>query len=378
MLALKPEYRPKFPEFMQTMAAGGPCEAIFELVYGKTMSQIEKELIQYVNGTRFQGVLVPAKLGKLDGDLKPEPAPDFDVKLVLAEIGEVKGKEEVTRQALEELVATDPKRIEPYEDLARLALRQHRMDDARVHLTKAFDLGSRNPETLWNFGLMAQGSDPEKSAQAFTELLKQQPERVDTRLALASLQLRKHQAKDALETLAPVKKITPQQAPQLLTLLAHANFEAGDREKAHTAAAQLKSIAKTPEDRDRADQILRYVDGSKLPSITAEAGAPVLTRRDAPVSTVREVRAPGRASFSGKFVELQCGPQARIVLDTAEGKKRLLIDDPSKLMINGNGGEKMELACGAQKPKQVRIEYDEAGAAHPGVDGLARGIQFNP
>src|ERR1700722_7898073 len=192
MLALNPQYRPKFPEFMQTMAAGGPCEAIFELVYGKTMGQIEKELIQYVNGTRFQGVLVPAKLGKLDGELKPEPAPDFDVKLVLAEIGEVKGKEEVTRLALEELVSTDPKRIEPYEDLARLDLRQHHMDDARVHLAKAFDLGSRNPETLWNFGLMAQGSDPEKSAQAFTELLKQQPERVETRLALANLQLRKH------------------------------------------------------------------------------------------------------------------------------------------------------------------------------------------
>ncbi len=385
MLALKSEYRPKFPEFMQSMAAGGPCESILELVYGKTMNQIEKELIQYVNGTRFQGVLVPAKLGKLDGDLKAEPASDFDVKLVLAEVGDLKGKEEATRKALEGLIAADPKRMEPYEDLARLDLRQQRINDAREHLARAFDLGSRNPETLWNFGLMVQGSAPEKSAQAFTELLKQQPGRVDTRLALATLQLRKNLAKEALETLAPVKKVTPQDAPQLLTLLARANFENGDRVAAHAAAAQLKSLAKTPEQNDRADQLLRYVDGARAPSSATQAAGPrkkgdvpVLTRRDAPVSTVTEVHAAARPSFSGKFIELQCGPQVRIVLDTAEGKKRLLIDDPNKLMINGDGGEKMELTCGAQKPKQVRIEYDEAGASHPGVDGLARGIQFNP
>ncbi len=385
MLAMGENYRKKFPEFMVAIAGGGSCESILELVYGKNMKTVEKELIQYLNGGHFTGALLPNRLGKLDDDLKIEPAADFDVKLSLAEISDQKGKETETRKALEALIASDPNRAEPYEDLANLDMREHRDADARAHVIKAFDAGSRNPQTIWNAGVMTQGSDPAKAEQAFGELLKLQPERTDVRIQLGWVQFRLHKSKEALETIAPVKKVTPQDAPQLLNLLARASLETGDREKAIASATQLKSIAKTPEDRDRADQLLRYVEGSRAPARAAGPapsppkradGAPVMQRREAPVSTLREIRAPERPSFNGKLVEMQCGAQPKLVIDTPEGKKRFLIDDPNKLMVNGNSGQQIELVCGAQKPVQVRIEYD--AAAQAGFDGLARGIQFNP
>ena len=64
-------------------------------------------------------------------------------------------------------------------------------------------------------------------------------------------------------------------------------------------------------------------------------------------------------------------------METAEGKKALLIDNPSNLTVNGNNGETMELACGPQKRVMIRIEYDSAGQA-TGVAGLARVIHFEP
>ena len=80
----------------------------------------------------------------------------------------------------------------------------------------------------------------------------------------------------------------------------------------------------------------------------------------------------------GKFVELQCGAQATVVLETLEGKKLLIIDDPTKLLVNGKSGETRDLSCGPQKPVQVRIEYDPSGPNHPGIAGLVRALYFDP
>ena len=137
------------------------------------------------------------------------------------------------------------------------------MDAAAKHFGAAFDLGERSPRMLWDYGRLAESSDPGKSAQALAELLKLQPNRLEVRLELASAQLRANAAKDALETLAPVKKVTPKDAPRLLTLIAHANLETGNRATAGIAAKQLKQVATDSEDRDRADQILRYIESAE-------------------------------------------------------------------------------------------------------------------
>ena len=56
------------------------------------LSKIEADLTGYLRGGRFQGVLLSAKIEKITGDLKAEPAGEFDVKLILAEIGDRRTK----------------------------------------------------------------------------------------------------------------------------------------------------------------------------------------------------------------------------------------------------------------------------------------------
>ena len=380
MLALSPEYRAKFPQVLQSISDGTPSAAVLEKLYGKPFHQIEMDLLTYLHGGRFQGVLLPAKLEKVRDDLSADSADDFDVKLFLAEIGGRNAGYETTRKVLEQLIDENPKRSEPYLDLADLAWRQRDMERARTNFGKAFDLGERSPRMLWDYGRMLESADGAKSVQVLGELLKVQPDRLDVRMELASMQLRSNAAKDALETLAPVKKVTPENAPRLLTLLAYANLQAGDKNQAVAAANQLKTVSSKADDRERADQILRFVENSRAgASVPAQELAeadprPSLVRREEAVEPVRPV--VHKPSFMGNFVELQCAAQAKIVLETAEGKKVLLIENPAKLLVNGKSGETVDLTCGPQKPAQVQVDYDPAGPDHPGVDGLVRGIHF--
>jgi hypothetical protein len=391
MLALSPEYKPKFAQVLLAISGGTRSVDALEQAYGKPLKGIESDLLMYLRGGRFQGVLIPAKLEKMDDELKPEPARPFQVALLLAEVTDRPGRETETRAALEALIAQNPNRPEPYVDLAYLERRQRQSSEAYEHFARAFELGSRDPRMLWDYGRLAASSDLSKSIQALGELLKLDSSRLDVRLELASVQLRSHAAKDVLQTLAPVNKVTPEDAPRLLTLLIYANLEGGDRETARKGADQLKKVATNADDRDRAEQILRFIDGSRSGATTPPAApaslaasesaehAPVLKRRDAAPEPARAIAQ--RPSVTGRFVELQCGQPARIIMETAEGKKVLLIDNPSNLTVNGDNGATMELACGPQKPVKIRIEYDSAGAGAPsvtGVAGLARVIHFEP
>lgn len=383
MLSLSPEYRAKFPQVMQSISDGTPSADALEKTYGKPFHEVEMGLVTYLRGGRFQGALIPAKLEKVRDDLHASIADDFDVKLLLAEIGERNSGQDATRKVLEQLIAQNPNRSEPYVDLADLYWRQRNIEQACVHFGKAFDLGDRSPRLLWDYGRMIASVDAARSTQVFGELLKLQPDRLEVRMELASAQLRSHAAKDALETLAPVKKVTPENAPRLLALIAYANLDAGDLNKATAAANQLKTVSASAADRARADQILQFIagthpePGTSAPAAPAFQGSdarPPLVHRSAEAEPARTI--VRRPSFTGNFAELQCTAQARVVVETAEGKKVLLIEDPSNLLVNGKSGETVDLTCGPQKPVQIRVEYDPAGPNRPGIDGVVRGIQF--
>jgi len=256
---------------------------------------------------------VPAKSERGD-DLKAEPADTFEVALLLAEVGDRPGRETAARSAFEGLIAQNPNRPEPYADLAYLELRLNQSNEARDHFAKAFDLGSRNPRLLWDYGRMAEGSDVTKSVEVLAALVQQEPERQDVRIELASMQLRIHLAKDALQTMAPVTKVTPDVAPRVLNLLAYANLEAGDRTKARNAAEQLKKIATNIEDQDRADRLLKFLDSPQPsgapPAIAARVNdsPPTIQRREAE-SEPAPPPAPTRPAFTGMFAELLCSTQ---------------------------------------------------------------------
>ena len=64
MLHFRPEYRPKFGQFMRLISDGEDSIIALQQVYGQSVELVDKNLQAYLRGSQFQGELVPAKLEK--------------------------------------------------------------------------------------------------------------------------------------------------------------------------------------------------------------------------------------------------------------------------------------------------------------------------
>ena len=382
MLALNQEYRPKFNALLNAIANGSPSIMAFEQTYGKPLGAIEKDLQAYLRGDRFNGLVIPAKLVSERTALPAEPAPPFDVKLALADLGNQPGKQSDAVERFKELTRDNPERPEPWAGLAYLAWSRGRMEDTEQNFAKAYLLGARSQRLLWDYGRLAEREHPQEAIKVLTDLLKQQPERTDVRIELAAVQLSSNQSADALATLAAIKKTTPQDAPRLFTLLAYAQLGVGQRDQAVNSVARLAQYAATPADRDRADQLKRYLDQPNppvlIPSTVTEGGRPRLVRRTAAGFEEEEITTPSLSAV-GLFVELACeGQRATMVLETDQGRKRFLLEDPTKVtLVAADGAHVQDFQCGPQTPAKIKIEYRLVQGGQ-NIDGLATGVYFQP
>lgn len=391
MLELDPQYSPRFTDFLEQLVKGTPSRQALEGVYGKPIDAIDKDLQGYYRRNSYPTRLASVKL-RNGYKAAAEPAAMFDVKLALLDLANRPGKEQETRARLEDLTRDDPKRPEPHAGLAYLAWRQQRPEEAMKSFQEAVDLGSRNPQMLWDYGRMAGGARPAQAARALSLLLADQPTRMDVRLVLGQIQMSQKQAKDAIETLSPIKRVSPEEAPKLFQIMAYANLEIGNRTLARTYAQRWIENTQDTDERARANQILRYLDDlAKAPARAAvtqppparltqtDAGdRPTLARRES--ETPRETAVPitpERPSVSGEFVEFSCrGPLPVFVIQTSAGRISLLLDNPKSVFIRGLPDDTIDLNCGPQKAAHVRVEYDPPAPGQTGVLGLARVIYF--
>ena len=250
---------------------------------------MEKELQGYLPRDSFTGRIFSVKLNA-GRKAVVEPAQAFDVKLSLLDLTNRSGKEAESLQKFTDLAKEYPNRPEPQSALGYLAWRTGQPDQAVKAFAAAFELGGRNPQMLWDYGRLGANSDPDGAARALNVLLEGEPGRLDVRLALAGVQLSHRHAKEALDTLAPVKSVTPADAPRLFELFAFAKMENGDLTAARADATRWLSNAKEPDDRERANRFIESLDGAArvtmapppvsaaIPPDTPDSGPPRLTR----------------------------------------------------------------------------------------------------
>jgi len=388
MLALTPEYRPKYSGLLKSIANGTPSGEALSQTYGKPVSQIDKDLQAYLRGDRFRGIVFDVRIDNSVVDKAAEPAPQFDLRLALTSLAERPDHEKETQQSLQDLARDFPQRPEPLNELGYAAWHLGKVEEAQKYFEQAFQLGDRGTTMLWDYGRMAERNDVAASIRAFNALLSLDANRVDVRLELAAAQLNSKQPGAALEALVPVKKVSPADAPRLFQITAYAQLQLGGKDEARTTAGRWREAATTPADKAEADRLLEYlaIERTLPPPNTQVAfgtydqddsrAAPILRRSDgAPQEAFLRT---GRPTVEGSFVELMCeGQQAKVVVDVAGMKKVFLIEDPTKITVGGAAGN-LDLSCGPQKPVAVRIDYDPPVNGEQGIDGVLRLIQFNP
>src|SRR5579883_2466623 len=367
MLMMSDAYRSRMDQLMLALNDGVPSMEALSRTYGRPIPAIEKDLLTYLRGSVFHGALLPAKLQKGDAAGAAEEAGATDVRLVLAQLMNRRGKEADARKEFEAISAEEPKRPEPYAELGYLAWRTNKNDEARQFFHKAFELGDRNPRMLWDYGRLSAG-DSKESVRVLAALMEQQPERVEVRLALARSQLMGQDAAGALKTVAPIRQVGRSEAAQLFRTIAYAQSMLGNQAGAHDAAERWLKESREDIDKAQAEKFLAQLDRRQPagpaveragePPDDGNPGHPTLRRRESAPAPPEAPPPPRRPFFEGAFVELQCqGEQARMVVATESVRKTFLIEDPTQVRMIRNGAGPADFVCGPQKPAPgVRVE----------------------
>jgi tetratricopeptide (TPR) repeat protein len=313
------------------------------------------------------------------------------------------------RRVLEELKLQNPKRSEPWAGLAYLDWQEGKSSQAAEGFSKAYALGAHSNRLLWDYGRLAQSSQPQESVKVLKELAALEPNRAEVQIELAWSQYYARQLNDASMTLAKTKLETVDQAPRFFSALAYVQLGMGDPVAAARTLEILKRYAKTDADRMQVDRLSRSLANSRPagvnpPKVAAATepdavvtvpdsvatGPPVLRRTpptQPPAPPTPQAGVVGAEAFRkldvlfGTLTEFVCPANGttgfKFAVDTPEGKKLFSFKDPESISIIGKEGGKVDLYCGRQEAKsKVRAEYQKTTEA--GVDGIIRSLTFEP
>ncbi len=210
---------------------------------------------------------------------------------------------------------------------------------------------------LWDFGRLVQSRHGDVAIRAFSELLKQEPARVDVRLELADAQLRFGSPADALTTLVGIRAVTPSDAPRYSS---HRHLRPPATWRSQGCRRDCHTLPRRRQDRRRSRRC-RTSDGrgseTNRQAFACGCGSYLAARRFRGITG--SLSAPsGEAHRNGEFVELDCrAKQPHMVVETDGSRKSFLIDDPGTSSDHGQGDVEVELVCGPQK-KRPKWKWD--------------------
>jgi Tfp pilus assembly protein PilF len=257
MLALSEKYQPEFATLLKAVAAGRPSVEALETTYRLPLSQIEMDLQAYVRGQNFRYARFDLPLRRIRGARSRDAAPEFELRVMQADLAGRNGDDATARRLLAELMHQHPERPEPHVVSAYLELLAGRHQQAAAHFRRAFRLGACGAAALWDMGRLLSPSDPREAARAFQRLLSRHRERDDARIELAALYVNLGHAAAALETLKPVQRLGSDEARRYFQVLANAHLASGNRSAAAEAAARWAALARTDAEKAGAAEILR-------------------------------------------------------------------------------------------------------------------------
>lgn len=398
MLFLSDQYREQFNKLLVALASGLPAGAAFWQTYAKTPAQVQKDLEQYMRGTKFNGMLFDMKLEKSAEEPDIEPARTLESGMVLADLLALTGKGEAAKEAYQSLAQANPKSWEVEAGLAELAWRGKNTEEAKKHFARAAELGSTNPKLYYDYATVLHQVDGKESAAipVLKRAVELDPEYQDAHYYLAFWLMSDGRYQDAVDHFRRVKNIKIEQAFSYYHAIAYADYQLEKWDDAQKAAEGARKYARQPQDVSSAEEMLHALsqERERRAMIAQQMAAPPAEqamphRPDDPAAVVEKPRqlvsrtdgpdaSPARPSVVGTLRGVDClGKMVRIRI-TAAGQKQvaLAITEPGSVTVKGAQGGTVDLACGPQKGKLVIVEYQSRQDARLGTIGDVRSIEF--
>jgi hypothetical protein len=408
MLMTDPRYRANTHTFLDAVGRGEDAGLVMPSVFNKPLAAVQNDLEGYIRKQTYAYFTTPYKEPKISENAPVRTADGFEAGLVTANLlAATAAKQTEARAAFDALSQQKPQDVSLLESRAFFELRADNADAAKALFEQSINLGSTNAaayrEYATRFGL------PLETAESILRKgLTLDPADLRLRLALASTQVRLRHGADALATLAPVKRVGPDDAFMLLELLANAHVLEQHWTEAAGAVRQAGEHARTPDEKQYAATLAQTIsdyaarvaaseamrNGAAAPASTPVASSsngassssgasPSTPTSSWTVVSPSTGRAVGTSliampplSAVGRLKNMICGAPPILEIATAGGTLRLVIDDPLKIRVLGTGQVQTDLNCGPQDVP-LKVGYEPMADRARNTVGNVRVLDFS-
>lgn len=373
MLNLNQQYAARRQNFLELVFTGTSSEQALQQAFGKTSEQVLADLRNYVNGNRFMaGILKTEPLQPIE-EIEPEPVAAAEAEIALAELLINLGKIADAEHKLGQLARENPGIPAIEAEMGDVALAQRRPKEALAHYQRAIEQGSRNARIYFekaNLVRDAEGDRDSAIQKIVPDLWKAieiDPSYWQARHLLGYLYFRSGRYGDAVEQLTAAVRLEPRNV-NVWETLALAQFYAGAKEQALSAAKQGRALATRAEEMARLDGTIQRIEAPEGPPRTNQG-----SEQTGPNWRNRK----GDQRVEGKLVQLDCsktGARFHVVVGPAEVVLR--VDDPSKVVLTNAPGNSVQLTCGVFSARSVIVEYVAKPDAQRKTTGEITALEF--
>lgn len=333
MLILDKEYRAHLPALLDALKTADSIAA-FQQAYGKSPTEVQRDLQAYAGRQTLRGVAFQVPLAKNVESPEIDAHASLRARLALAELlADYPGKLDQASAAYAQVARDYPQRWEVESALGSFAWRERRNQEAVSHFARAVELGATDARMFLDYArALGVTSRPQEAAAALRNALRLDASLQEAHYELGLLLVRTGAWRDAVTELQLARPLKPQQAPRYFYGIAYCEYRLGDTIAARNYLEQGRAYTKIP------DEV------AALERLSQTLGPPVV---------------------EGTLEAVEClGKGGKLHVRVGETEKTFLIP------------EVKELPCGARDRVPVRIEFQAMPLGATGADGIVRAIWF--
>jgi hypothetical protein len=391
LLVTDPEYFGKIRVLLYNLRHGVADDAAYRNAFNKSPAEVEAQAKQHFAAGHFQTTPLSSR-PMAEKDFPERPVSASDAQLVRADL--LAGPQSAAEYRA--LLNNESHAAEAHEGLGLIALRDRNTNEARSEFAAAIEAGSNsarafieyarlepdndkatqallkaagiNPKLDEPFVLMARrDTDPRKRLAHWKAATERNPRNPDYWQALAECYLADHDYSGAAKAWTQGEQSATD--PAVRTRMRQARLSIEQQRLDYEASEKARLAEEDRRETERLKAEARaHVHAIEL---AANGGVPKTTPDAVPWW---DGPRPD-AKLTGTLAQVEClGRQLRLTLRSSAGKVlKLLIADPSKVVLSGS---EQSLACGAQQPRAVSIEYWAKPNARLGTAGEVATIDF--
>jgi len=360
MLFLSPGYKDNFGRFVTALHDGKSTGEALAIAWNKTPEEVFQDLRAYFDRKRLYGVVFETRISAREQKYVATAVPEFDMRLVLADLLVAAGKRVEARADYAKLEAEQPDRADVNQSIGNLALLEKDLARARQYYTKAFEAGATDARMCYDLALLdlAAKVPPAKVIPVLERSLATKPDFTDAKVNLGLVRIDAGDFSGAIETLTSIPKVTSQAAPRVYCGLAYAHTQTGELAKAREDVETCGKWAKAAPDTARAERLRKLIEARSGPAAAVHPGEKL-------------------QRMTGTARALQCAPEGDR-LQLLVGNKLVAFDLPAPAAVEfpSTPAVPFTMKCGALQPVRIGVEFAPPRTVMETSAGIVRRLEY--